>query len=55
VINDFSLNNCIPVIGNEISRQVEWKPGSSLAKLKDKPVRLRFMMKDADLYSIRFE
>jgi hypothetical protein len=33
---------------------VTWKSGSSVAALSGKPVRLRFVMKDADLYSIRF-
>jgi hypothetical protein len=55
VIQGFSSDNCIPVIGNEISRQVEWKSGSGLSKLKDTPIKLRIKMKDADLYSIRFE
>lgn len=55
VIPDFTSDNCIPVIGNEISRQIEWKSGFSLDKLNNTPVKIRFKMKDADLYSVRFE
>lgn len=55
VIPGYSLENCIPVIGNEIARQAEWKTGSDLSELNDKPVKIRFRMKDADLYSLRFE
>ena len=38
----------------DIARLVTWKSGSSVAVLAGKPVRLRFVMKDADLYSPRF-
>jgi hypothetical protein len=55
VIDDFSFDNCFPVIGNEISRQIEWKSGSILKNLKDTPVKIHFKMKDADIYSIRFQ
>ena len=44
-----------PVIfGDEIERVVSWKGGSDVRQLAGTPVRLRFVMKDADLYSIRF-
>ena len=42
------------IIGDHISRIVQWKSGAGVASLAGKPVRLRFIMKDADLYSIRF-
>jgi hypothetical protein len=43
------------LIGNEISRLVSWGEHSSLGKLAGKPVRLQIKMKDADLYSLKFE
>jgi len=55
VIHEYSSDACIPIIGNEIYRVVEWKSGSDLSKIKDLPVRFRFKLKDADLYSFRFE
>jgi hypothetical protein len=50
----FTLNDCQEIIGDEIERTVAWKPGADLAKLVGLPIRLRFVMKEADLYSIRF-
>ena len=41
-------------IGNEIDRRVTWKSGSDVSALAGKPVRLRFSMKDADLFSFQF-
>lgn len=56
VIEGYSFVDCIPLIGNEIKRQVEWKrSGGSLDSLKGKPVRLRIRLRDADLFSIKFE
>ena len=48
-----ALADCQEIIGDQIERVVSWK-GGDLAKLAGQPVRLRFHMKDADLYSIRF-
>jgi hypothetical protein len=50
----FSLADSKEIIGDHIARLVAWKSGSSVAALAGKPVRMRFVMKDADLYSIRF-
>jgi hypothetical protein len=50
----FTLADSQEIIGDHIARVVTWKSGSSVAALAAKPVRLRFVMKDADLYSIRF-
>jgi hypothetical protein len=33
---------------------VVWKAGSDVSKLAGQPIRLRFVMREADLYSIRF-
>ncbi|MBN1346722.1 MAG: hypothetical protein JXQ73_28790 [Phycisphaerae bacterium] len=49
-----TLAEATEIIGDEIERVVSWKTGPDLAKLAGTPVRLRFVMKDADLYSIRF-
>jgi hypothetical protein len=55
VITGLSSDDCIQVIGNEISRHIEWKSGIDLSKLQGSPVKIRFKMKDADLYSLHFE
>lgn len=53
-ISGFSAADCHELIGNEIERAVSWQSGSNLGKLAGQPVRLRFEMKDADLYALRF-
>ncbi|GMV98206.1 MAG: hypothetical protein HRF43_17490 [Phycisphaerae bacterium] len=39
---------------NEINRVVKWKGGSDLSRLAGKPVRVRFVLKSADLYAFQF-
>lgn len=52
-IQGFSANECQEMIGNEIDKSVSWE--ESLGTLKGKTIRLRFIMKDADLFSMKFE
>jgi hypothetical protein len=42
------------IIGDEIERVVAWEAGSDVEALAGKPVRLRFILADADLFSFRF-
>ncbi|MYB49515.1 MAG: hypothetical protein F4X72_09690 [Dehalococcoidia bacterium] len=49
------LNECRELVGDEIARSVAWERGCSVSDLAGRPVRLRFVMKDADLYSLRFQ
>ena len=53
-IPGFTLADAREQIGNEINRIVTWKGGSDVSSLSGKPVRLKFVMKDADLYSLQF-
>lgn len=50
----FALADCQEIIGDEIDRTVFWSGGSNARRLEGKPVRIRFVLKDADLYSFRF-
>lgn len=50
----FTAEESIEQIGNEIARHVSWKGGDSVTSLKGKTVRIRFLLKDADLFSFRF-
>lgn len=50
----FSLEECVMQIGNELDRKVTWKSGSDVSTLAGKPLRLRFSMKDADIFSFQF-
>lgn len=51
----YALADARELIGNEIEREVTWKAGPDVGSLAGRPVRLRFVMKDADLYALRFE
>ena len=51
----FALSDCREVFGDHVERGVAWKGHADLGALAGKPVRLRFAMKDADLYSLRFQ
>jgi hypothetical protein len=54
-IPGFGLDDCEVVIGNEIARTINWKSNRKLSELQNKVVRLRIILKDADLYSIKFQ
>ena len=54
-IPGFAVDDCLEIIGDEITRTVAWKNGEDLSSLAGRPVRLRFVMHDADLYALRFE
>lgn len=51
----FALADCQEQIGNEIERVVTWKDGSDVSPAAGKAVRLRFVMKDADLYAFQIQ
>ena len=53
-IPGLTLTDCDEIYGDDIERAVSWQGQCELKQLAGKPVRLRFVMKDADLYSIRF-
>ncbi len=53
-LDGFELENSREMIGNEIEKAVSWQGNPDLMNIMDKPVRLRFVMKDADLYSLSF-
>ncbi|MCL2304887.1 MAG: hypothetical protein FWC43_06040 [Planctomycetaceae bacterium] len=51
----FSLDDCKEIIGDEIARDVSWQGGTDVSSLAGKIVQIRIVMKDADLYSLKFE
>jgi hypothetical protein len=42
------------IYGDELEHVVAWKGGRSIGELSGKPVRLRFVLKDADVYAFRY-
>ncbi len=54
-IPGLTLDDCPEIIGDEIARTVAWKDGADVSRLAGQPVRLRFAMKDADLFALGFK
>lgn len=50
----YSLDDCPPVFGDSVNRRVMWKNGGDVSRLARTPVRLRFVLKDADLFALQF-
>lgn len=50
----FALADAVEIYGDELERKAAWKGTPELGKLAGVPVRLRLVMKDADVFSIRF-
>lgn len=53
-VEGFSLKDCVEVLGDDPERVVRWKGGRELGNLAGTPVRLRFVLRDAELFSFRF-
>ena len=51
----FALADMEPLYGDELDRVVTWKNGADLGSLAGKPVRLRFVLNDADVFALRFQ
>jgi len=54
-IPGFSLEDCPEIYGDRIEQAVAWKHGGDVSRLAGQSIRLRFVLKDADLYAIRFQ
>ena len=54
-IPGYSLADCEEVFGDSTSRTVQWKKqGTDVSSIAGQTVKLRFVLKDADLYSLKF-
>ena len=51
----FSLGECDELFGDTIDRRVSWQDRTDLSALSGRPIRLRMVLSDADLYSLQFE
>jgi hypothetical protein len=50
----FTTADCEEIVGDKIEHSVQWKEKPDLSKLAARPIRLRFLMREADLFSLRF-
>jgi len=53
-IPGYAMTDGQEIIGNEIKRIVSWNDNTDVKSLSSKPVRLKIYLKDADLYSLKF-
>ncbi len=53
-IPGFGLGDCWECLGDSVDYTVRWKRGEEVSRLSGHPVRLRFEIRDADLYSFQF-
>lgn len=53
-IPGYTLADCPEIYGDRIEQVLAWKEDQDVGQLAGKPVRLRFVLKDADLYAVQF-
>lgn len=53
-IPGYSLDDCDVIYDDAIERIVSWHGRAELSKLAGRPIRIRYELKDADLYAYRF-
>jgi hypothetical protein len=53
-ITGFTLNDAAEINGNYVRVLASWKGNTDVSSLRGKPVKLRFVMRDAKLYSFQF-
>lgn len=50
----FALADMAPLFGDELDAVVRWKPSAARPLPNGRPIRLRFVLKDADIFALRF-
>lgn len=50
----FTLEDSVELIGDQIERAARWKQGPDVSPLAGKSIRLRLVLKDADVFALRF-
>ena len=53
-IEGFTVNDCTEIFGDNIEHVVKFNGNPDISKLESIPIRIRFILKDADVYSLRF-
>jgi hypothetical protein len=51
----FTLADSLPVVGDRIEHVVQWQGMPSLDPLQGKPIHLRLVMQEADVYAFQFQ
>jgi hypothetical protein len=53
-VEGYALADCAPIYGDALDRPVTWAGGGDFAALRGVPIRLRFALKDADVFALAF-
>jgi len=53
-VTGFELSACEPIFCDTLQHIVHWNDRCDVSSLAGKPVRLRFLLRDADIYSFQF-
>jgi hypothetical protein len=48
------VDDCREVLGDDLERRVVFNGSPDISRLAGLPIRLRFLLKDADLFAFRF-
>ena len=54
VVPGFEAEKCTPISGNFIDRSVTWESDARLEELAGQPIRLKFLLYQADLFAFQF-
>ena len=54
-IKGYTLEECDEIYGDGIAMPASWNKSTEVSSLAGKPIRIRFVLKDADIYSMRFQ
>lgn len=54
-LDGYELESCVTLLGDDVERTVTWENDRDLSRFDGSPVRLRFRLIDADLFSFRFD
>ena len=50
-LSGYSADDCVPMTEDRVDAEVRWKGESSVGELAGRPVRLRFHLRNAQLFS----
>lgn len=53
-LEGLNLDDCEPLHGDQIAQAVKWRSGVTPGSYANRPVRIRFQLRDADLFSFQF-
>jgi hypothetical protein len=54
-LEGYSIDDCDELYGDDLERTVSWNGNSDVGSIAGQQVRLRIVIRDADLYSIQFK